>query len=158
MTPLSLSRFGMQPEWFVIAADGQVLSVLPGDTDGTAFALVRGTEASGVAGAGDIALGTSYRLGGWISYTCHLASPRRFAVRAGALLLEGKAAEEILGGAMRSALSTALAEAAKEPGEPSEQRIAAALESAACKAMIDLGWTPDRCSLAKIHLIRRDQP
>lgn len=152
-----------QEERYLIREGASPRSLLAGEAaaekDGRLLTLRRDVCVEGVAGAGSVALEDGRILGGWCSFCCQLAVPRRFAAREGKRLAEGVQAEQIISELMRGVLAKLFA--APEWRTPADEarlkkQLARRLQEEAARALIDAGWRVTRCRLERIRITRRE--
>ena len=107
LSPLSAARQAIclddSQEGFVFCADGEIRMILPGETylpvpgSDQGFGTVRNSASVRcVAGAGNIPLDQTRSLGGRVSFSCRILSPRRFIICCTDDLVREKSAEDIL--------------------------------------------------------------
>lgn len=149
-------------ERFLIRPSQPPRTLLPGETwteaEGAMLALRPEASVAGVAGTGGIALGSEYVLGGWCSFRCRLAVPRRFAAREGARLAAGTPMDGILRGALCGTLQALLAQADCEAPQGTarlKMQLNHQLQDAARRELMGLGWQVTHCRLEEIRITRR---
>ncbi len=149
-------------ERFLIRPEQPPRTLLPGETwtreEGAMLTLQPEANVAGVAGVGGIALGSEYLLGGWCSFCCRLAVPRRFAAREGARLAAGMPMDGILRGKLSGTLQALLAQADCEMPRGTAQLkmlLNHHLQAAAQRELMELGWQVTHCRLEEIRVTRR---
>ncbi len=151
-------------ELYLIREDAPPRSLLPGEkaeaTKAERPLMLRQDESvEGVAGAGSIALDEERILGGWCSFCCQLAVPRRFAARAGNRLVEGAETRTIICELMRGVLEKLFSEPQwRMPQREAKlhKQLAHRLHEAAAPELISIGWRLTRCRLETIQITRRE--
>ncbi len=151
-------------ERFLIKRAEPPRTLLPGESwtkgEGAVLVLQRGASVTGVTGIGGIALSREYFLGGWCSFRCQLAVPRRFAAREGIRLVEGIQMDDILRGKLSELLQALLSQADCQPSmHPAQLKMQLnhQLHEIAQRELMNLGWRVPYCRLEKI-LITRSKP
>lgn len=155
---------GMQEERYLIREGASPRSLLSGESvvgekSGRLLTLRRDTCVEGVAGAGGIGLDDGRVLGGWCSFRCQLAVPRRFAEREGQRLVEGAQPEQIVSELMRKVLTKLFADVdlrAAAGDSQLKKQLSRRLQEEAARALIGAGWRITRCRLEKIQITRRE--
>lgn len=150
-------------ERFLIRPMQPPRSLLPDEAwpkgEGALLVLEPDADVAGVAGTGGIALGGEYLLGGWCSFRCRLAVPRRFAAREGERLAAGAPMDGILSGRLSHVLQALLAQADWRPPESAswlKMRLNRQLQAEARRELMGLGWQVTHCRLEKILITRRE--
>lgn len=136
-------------------------SLLPDEKpegEGTVISLSPGLSIEAVAGAGGAVLDAGRTIGGWCSYRCELAVPRRFAARAGKRLAGGAPAEEIVSGMLREAMQDLFSQASAQKEDAAKLRITLSrrLRDEAGKELLSLGWRLTSCRLEEILITRSE--
>lgn len=149
-------------EHFLIRPSQPPRTLLPGEMwiegEGTMLALEPEVSVAGVAGTGGVVLGQEYLLGGWCTFRCRLAVPRRFAASEGARLAAGAPMDGILRGRLSDTLNALLAkveEYAPAKGAQLKMQLNRQLQDEAQRELMSLGWQVTHCRLEEIRITRR---
>lgn len=143
------------PEYFQFVSHQPLRSLLPDDfpcAAGGTFSLVRGAHVNGVAGAGTPCLG------GWCSYRCELAVPRRFAAAEGESLAAGLPAEELIRNRIRREMQRIFLSQADRAAAHSGFRadISRRLRRKLQSELMHIGWQLTSFRLENILITRSD--
>lgn len=148
------------PERFLLRDGLPVRSLLPDerpDDDETVITLIPGISVEGVAGAGGAAIDGTRKLGGWCSFRCELAVPRRFAAREGKRLAAGGSAAEVLRGKICDALQRLFDQAAAQADSADlRTSLSRRLREEAGQELLRMGWRLTGCRLENIQITRSE--
>lgn len=160
------ARMQAAEEGFLIRSEGKPSALLPEDlplknADETAVLLQANAEVNGFAGNAGVPVDRERKLGGWCSFACRLAVPRRFTVRAGRELAAGADGQELVAQRMRDALQEVFEKVTAAEADDIvrlRKRLSEQLKPAGEKRLMELGWQMTHCKLEKILITRSEQP
>ena len=147
------------PERFQLKDGMPLRSLLPDDHpegEGCMITLLPGACVEGVAG-GATAIDGTKMLGGWCSFRCELAVPRRFAAREAKRLAAGIPTEDVLRGKIRDVLQRLLEDAAGKTDRASlRAALSRRLREEAGRELLCMGWRLTGCRVENIQITRSE--
>lgn len=154
----------MMNEDYLICRNAPPRSLLPDERQGMEgkgkiLTLQRDVCVEGIAGTGGVEVDGNHLLGGWCSFGCRLAIPRRFAVKEGWRLAEGEQADHILCETLRSVLNRLFTDQSAQSdhsGARMKKQLGRRFQEEARLALLQVGWQITHCRLEDVQITRRN--